>query len=350
MKNRLCEGNALDVLKSIEKESVELIYLDPPFFTNRIHESNGIKSNKIIFSDIWLNGMNDYLDFMSEIFIQCSKIIRKTGSILLHCDYHASHYLKVELDKIFGYNNFRNEIIWKRHNSQNNFKQGAKIFGRIHDTILVYSKSKNFTWNQPFEDYTLEYIKKAYNKKDENGELYAYGDLSGPGGASKGNPFFEFLGIKRYWRYNEEKMHQLLKEGKIIQTKPGTVPKLKRYLKEMKGIPLGDIWLDISNEQTKQRKSILYPTQKPLKLLERIIRCYTNENEIVLDPFCGSGTTLVSAQQLNRKWIGIDNNPLAIKLSKHRLRNTRNYRFEIVKMDTIIHNFIEHRHHQYEAH
>ncbi len=320
MTNLLYEGNSIHVMKQISENTIDLIYLDPPFFSNRIHESNSNKSNRLTFEDVWNNGIDDYLDFMNEILIQSYKILSRTGSVFLHCDWHAVHYLKVEMDKIFGSKNFRNEIIWKRHNSQNNSKQGAKLFGRIHDSILVYSKTSDYKWNQIYAEYSEDYIKRVYRHKDKKtGERYALGDLTGPGGASKGNPHFEFLGFTRYWRYNKTKMKKLLNEGKIVQPNHISLPKLKRYLKDMGGIPINDIWLDIPSEQTTNRKSIIYPTQKPVALLNRIIRCSTDREDLVLDPFCGSGTTLVAATQLQRRWIGIDKNHQAIETTKKRL-------------------------------
>jgi len=329
MKNLLYQGNCIELLKKIDSEMIDLVYLDPPFFSNREFHAYNKKNERITFEDLWKNDINYYLDFINEILNQLFRILKKTGMIFLHCDYHASHYLKVELDKTFGIKNFRNEIIWKRHNSQNNAKQGAKIFGRIHDTIFVYSKTNNYKWNQIYEDYSQEYIDKVYNKIDGVGEQYALGDLSGPGGASKGNPYFEFMGFQRYWRYNKEKMIRLQKEGKIVQTKPDTLPKLKRYLKEMKGVPCSDIWLDIPNEQTSNRKSILYPTQKPLKLLDRIIKSASDEGDLVLDPCCGSGTTLISAELNGRKWLGFDKNPTAIKIALERLQKIKASAFQI---------------------
>lgn len=321
MKNTLYEGDSSKILTSLENNSVDLIYLDPPFFTNRNFEFIDSKNKKISFTDNWENDINKYLDFMNGILNQTFRILSKTGLVFLHCDYHASHYLKVELDKTFGVKNFRNEIIWKRHNSQNNSKQGSKIFGRIHDTIFVYSKNDSYHWNQLYDNYTDEYVKKAYRQIDkETGERYALGDLSGPGGATKGNPYYEFKGYKRYWRYNKEKMNQLFNQGKIVQTKPKTVPKIKRFLKDMKGIPLNDIWIDIPNVQTVNKKSLTYPTQKPIKLLERIILCSTKEGDIVLDPFCGSGTTLIAAENLKRRWIGIDSNSESIQVITRRLK------------------------------
>lgn len=317
--NTLIEGNCIDATKSLPSESVDLFYLDPPFFSNRIHESNSNRQNRIVFHDLWNNEINKYLDFMNDVFIQSHRLLKNTGLMFVHCDWHAGHYLKIELDKIFGYRNFRNEIIWKRHNSQNNVKQGAKIFGRMHDTILVYVKSSNYKWNQIYTRYSKEYLDRTYNKTDEEGRRYALGDLSGPGGSAKGNPHYEFLGFKRYWRYNKTKMNQLLKDGIIVQSKSG-MPKLKRYLNEMKGVPLSDIWIDIPTDQTIAKNKVQYPTQKPIQLLERIIMCATNESDLVVDPFCGSGTTLLAASKLNRNWIGIDINSKSIKVATQRLK------------------------------
>ena len=249
MRNSLYHGDCKEILSSLKSNSVNLIYLDPPFFTNREFEICDNNDNHLHFKDLWENDINKYLDFMNDILNQSIRVLKKTGLVFLHCDYHASHYLKIEMDKTFGLKNFRNEIIWKRHNSQNNAKQGSKIFGRTHDTILIYSKTNNYFWNHQFSEYSETYLKKTYNKIDSNtGERYALGDLSGPGGSSKGNPFFEFLGFKKYWRYNEEKMNQLLAKNKIVQTTPHTVPKFKRYLKDMNGVQLNDIWTDIPND------------------------------------------------------------------------------------------------------
>jgi site-specific DNA-methyltransferase (adenine-specific) len=341
MDNILFEGNSLDIMKTLPEGFANMVYLDPPFFTNRSHESTTYNGSRISFEDIWKNGIDEYLEFMSNIFKQSLRILNTRGTLFLHCDWHAVHYLKVELDKIFGYHNFRNEIIWKRHNSQNNCKQGTKIFSRMHDTILFYSKSADYTWNQPFKEYSEEYKKITYNKVDEeNGELYAFGDLTGPGGSSKGNPKYEFLGVTRYWRYNKSKMEKLFKGGKIIQTKPGSVPKLKRYLKNMRGVPLNDIWSDIQNEQTTKRKSLSYPTQKPLVLLDRLIKCATNIGDVVFDPFCGSGTTLIAAHRLERKWIGIDKNHKVIEIVIQRLQkygvSKSKYKIGVVELEPLV--------------
>lgn len=335
MKNILYQGDSSSILKHLEKNSIDLIYLDPPFFTNREFEISDSKNKRISFSDNWEYDINKYLDFMNSILNHSFRLIKKTGLLFLHCDYHASHYLKVELDKTFGVRNFRNEIIWKRHNSQNNAKQGSKIFGRMHDTIFIYSKSSEYKWNNLFANYSKEYIEKTYSRiEPKTGERYALGDLSGPGGSSKGNPYFEFKGFKKYWRYNKSKMDLLFTQGKIIQTTPKTVPKIKRYLKDMNGIPLNDMWIDIPNEQTVNKKSLKYPTQKPVKLLDRIIQCSTDEEDVILDPFCGSGTSLISATALKRSWIGIDRNSEAIDVTTDRL-NQHDIQYELISKPNI---------------
>ena len=318
--NRVICGDSHKTLAKLDSDSVDLCYLDPPFFAERIFEAKGKYGKINSFSDKWNRDLDSYLDFMIEVLQECHRVLKDTGSLYLHCDWHASHYLKVELDKIFGRKNFRNEIIWRRHNVHNDTRHGTKSFGRVHDIILFYSKSKNYTWNPIFQPYSEEYVKKAYRHVEpETGRLYALGDLSGPGGRSKGNPRYKFLGITRYWRYCEKSMKLLQKERKIFQRKPGNVPLLKRYLDEMPGMVLQDVWDDIKSVQVTKKESVNYPTQKPEKLLHRIIEISSNEKDIVIDPFCGSGTTLVAAKEFNRKFIGIDQNIEACKISRKRL-------------------------------
>lgn len=335
--NQVICGDSLKVLDKLKDELIDLCYLDPPFFTNRsfIAKENGRKINS--FDDKWNNDLDAYLDFMREIFTQCHRVLKETGSLYLHCDWHASHYLKIELDNIFKRKNFRNEIVWRRHNAHNDTKQGAKSFGKIHDVILFYTKSGKYTWNPMYEAYPPEYVKKYYNHiEPKTNRLYALGDLSGPGGRTKGNPRYKFLGITRYWRYSEKTMKRLYREGRIIQRRKGTVPLLKRYLDEMKGIMLQDVWNDIVSVQLSKKENVGYPTQKPVKLLERIIQISTTEKNIVLDPFCGSGTTLLSAVNLERKYIGIDSNSNACKISRKRLRNRKIIRSPKIKEPIIV--------------
>ena len=319
--NQVICGKAETKLQNFKSESIDLCYLDPPFFANRIFETKGQHGKINSFDDKkWNRNLDEYLDFLVEVLEECHRVLKKTGSLYLHCDWHASHYLKVELDKIFGRKNFRNEIVWKRHNAHNDTRHGTKSFGRIHDVILFYTKSKDYTWNSMYQPYPEEYVKKAYRHvESETGRQYALGDLSGPGGRSKGNPRYKFMGITRYWRYCERSMIRLQKEGRIVQRQSGNVPLLKRYLDEMPGLMLQDVWDDVKSVQVTKKESVGYPTQKPERLLERIIQISSNEKDVVLDPFCGSGTTLIASKNLGRNFIGIDSNAQACKIAKKRI-------------------------------
>lgn len=323
--NKIICGDSYKTLKKISPSSIDLCYLDPPFFSKRIHEKISKDGRINAFSDIWDNKLEYYVSYMRLVLTECHRVLQDSGSLYLHCDWHASHYLKIELDKIFGRHNFRNEIVWRRHNAHNDSKQGAKLFGRVHDVILFYSKTSKYKWNPMFQPYSEEYVKKFYRHVEpETGRQYAHGDLTGPGGRSKGNPRYKFLGITRYWRFSKKRMYQLYREGRIVQTAKGNVPVLKRYLDEMPGIMLQDVWSDIDSVQTVHKKESLdYPTQKPSKLLERIIQISSDPKDVVLDPFCGSGTTIVSALNLERKYFGIDLNPNAIKITRSRIRTRK---------------------------
>jgi DNA modification methylase len=257
--------------------------------------------------------------------VQLARVLKKTGSFYYHCDWHASHYVKVMLDGIFTENNFINEIIWKRQSSHNDAKQGSKHLGRVHDSIFLYcGGAEEYKFKHLYQPYDKEYVENAYRfVEKETGRRYRLGDLTAPGGGapSKGNPHYEFLGVTRYWRYSKENMEELYKQGRIVQTKPGTVPSYKRYLDEGKGVPLGSVWDDINPIHSSDTERLGYPTQKPLKLLERILEISSEPNDIVLDAFCGCGTALVAAQNLKRQWIGIDISPTACRVMAKRLRD-----------------------------
>jgi len=362
-RNTLFYGDNLDILREyIDDESIDLIYLDPPFNSNRSYnvlfkDESGSDSEAQItaFDDSWhwgetaeetyyelvnnsspeiatligalrqfigTNQMMAYLVMMTIRLIELHRVLKPSGSIYLHCDPTASHYLKILLDVIFGYKNFKNEIIWKRTSAHSDTVQGNIIhMGRIHDVILYNIKSDLVRRNEIFTSYDDDYINSFYRKIDENGRRYTLDNITGPGGASKGNPQYEFLGVTRYWRYGRERMQELYEQGRIIQTKPGNVPRYKRYLDEMPGVPLQDIWVDILPIQSQSNERLGYPTQKPLSLLERIIKTSSNENDLILDPFSGCGTAITAAQKLNRNWIGIDITHLAIALHKNRLKD-----------------------------
>lgn len=264
-----------------------------------------------------------YLAMMAARLAALHDVLKRTGSIYLHCDPTASHHLKVIMDAVFGHQNFINEIIWKRSTAHSDKTQGSRHFGRLHDVILLYSKSDAYTWNQLYENHDPKYIESHYNQIEPGtGRRYQLDNLTGPGGEAKGNPQYEVMGVTRYWRYSKERMKQLIADGRIIQSKPGGVPRFKRYLDESKGRPIQDTWTDIFplNSQAIERKKVGYPTQKPEALMRRIIAASSREGDVVLDPFCGCGTTISAAQQLNRQWIGIDITARAIDIIIDRLR------------------------------
>lgn len=263
-----------------------------------------------------------YLSMMAPRLVELHRVLKPTGSLYLHCDPTASHYLKLLLDAVFGPKNFVNEIVWKRQTAHSDAAQGAKHYGRLQDVLLFYAKGPSYYWQQPYREYDPEYVEKFYGQVEpETGRRYTLSDITAPGGASpeKRNPYYEFLGIKRYWRFSEARMRELYEQGRIIQAKPSSVPRQKRYLDEMLGMPLGTWWNDIRPIQAQATERLGYPTQKPLALMRRIVEASSRPGDMVLDPFCGCGTTVDAAQELGRRWIGIDITHLAIGLIKHRL-------------------------------
>ena len=361
--NQLYYGDNLDVLRRhVADESVDLVYLDPPFKSNQDYnvlfaERDGTRAAAQIkaFKDTWrwdqaaartyeetvetggpvaealqafrlLVGQTDmlaYLSMMAPRLVELRRVLKPSGSLYLHCDPTSSHYLKLLLDAVFEPEKFRGEVVWKRTSAHSDTKQGSKQHGRIHDVLLFYTKGSEWTWNEVYTPYSTSYVKSFYKHVEKGtGRRYRLGDLTGPGGATKGNPEYEVMGVKRYWRYSRERMQQLLAEGRVIQTSPGTVPAYKRYLDEMPGVPLQDLWTDIPPIGARRAERLGYPTQKPEALLERILQASSNEGDVILDPFCGCGTTIATAERLGRRWLGIDITHLAISLIRHRLRDT----------------------------
>jgi DNA modification methylase len=251
-------------------------------------------------------------------------VLKPTGSLYLHCDPTASHYLKLLLDAVFGVTNYRTEISWRRQSAHNDAAQGRQQYGSVRDIIFFYTKSGNWTWNWLYTPYDKSYVDGFYRHVEEGTQRrYRLGDITAPGGAtpSKRNPHYEFLGVTRYWRYSRERMQELYDAGRIIQTKPGRVPQYKRYLDEMPGVALQNDWTDIRPLHGAEQERLGYPTQKPLALLERIISASSNPGDVVLDPFCGCGTAVHAAEKLGRRWIGIDITHLSIALIEKRLRD-----------------------------
>ncbi len=369
--NVLYFGDNLEILRNREyfpDNSIDLIYLDPPFNSKKDYnilfkENGGVESEAQIkaFTDTWhwtqaaentyhdivVNGPlkvgkligalhdslghNDvmaYLVMMTARLIELQRVLKPTGSLYLHCDPTASHYLKLVLDQIFGPANFRNEIVWKRTTAHND----PKRFGRIHDILFFYSKSDKPGWNTVFASYDPEYVETYYRYRDENGRRFLSDNLTAPSHGSDSGQY-EWRGKYppkgRMWSYTKENMERLEAEGRIFYTKNG-YPRLKRYLEDMSGMPAQSIWTDVLNIRSWHKEDLGYETQKPLALLERIIKASSNEGDIVLDPFCGCGTALVAAQKLNRRWIGIDITHLAVALMEHRLYDSFGIEAEVI--------------------
>ncbi|MFA7296230.1 MAG: DNA methyltransferase [Dehalococcoidia bacterium] len=361
--NTLYYGDNLAVLRDFPDECVDLVYLDPPFNSARAYnvlfkEAKGAESEAQIeaFGDTWKwgphtsetydevvsrgddvgrllqsfvqalghNDVTAYLTMMAPRLVELRRVMKPTASIYLHCDPTASHYLKVLMDAIFGPTNFVNEIIWKRSDAHNDSGQGAKHFGRIHDSIMMYRRSPDATFSALYTPLPEATISNWYKHVEpETGRRYNLGDITGPGGAAKGNPLYEFLGVTRYWRYSRERMQELHDQGRIVQRRPGAVPAIKRYLDESRGVQMQDVWTDIEMLRGLRKGERLgYPTQKPEALLERIISASSNPGDVVLDPFCGCGTATVAAHRLGRRWVGIDVTYLAVDLMRRRLADT----------------------------
>ncbi len=361
MTNRLYYGDNLEVLRaSIADASVDLIYLDPPFNSNagynvlfKAASGAGADASIEAFDDTWTwgdasrnalmdiasgtnrslqvmmsamhsaigeNPLMAYLAMMAVRLVELHRVLKPTGSLYLHCDPTASHYLKLVLDAVFGAENYINEITWRRTYAHNDSRQGAKHFGRVTDRILLYSKSSNRYWKALYRDYDVKYLERDYRHKDPDGRRYRHDNLQGPGGKDRGNPAYEVMGVTRYWRYTQEKMQRLIEEGRIVQTRPGAVPHYKRYLDEGLGVPVQDLWDDIPLINNRSEEFLPYPTQKPRALLERIIAASSNPGDVVLDPFCGCGTAVDAAHKLGRQWIGIDVTHIAIGMIENRMR------------------------------
>ena len=315
-------GDNLDQLGKLPEACVDLIYIDPPFNSNRNYEVFwGETKEKRSFEDRH-ESTKAYIEYMRPRCVELHRVLKKTGSFYYHCDWHASHYVKVMLDQIFSENNFVNEVVWKRQTSHNDAKQGSRHFGRLHDTILLYVRSDGYIWNHQYGPLDPSYMESHYSQVDETGRRFQWGDLRAPGGAapSKGNPHYKVLGVEGYWRYSQERMEQFIREGRVAIPSKGKTPRFKRYLDESKGLPVGSVWDDINPINSQAKESLGYPTQKPLPLLERIINTSSKENDIVLDAFCGCGTALVAAQKLKRQWIGIDISPTACRVMAKRLK------------------------------
>ena len=348
----LWTGDNLDIMRGMNSESVNLIYLDPPFNSNQNYSAPiGSEAAGAAFKDTWTlsdvdeawhgeiadrdttlyaiidaaghahgKSMKSYLIMMAVRLLEMRRLLKSTGSIYLHCDNTAMHYLKLLMDTVFGHQNFRNAMVWKRFN----FHSDAKRFGRVADTLLFYSKTNAYVFNQQRVPFSKQYIDSKFTHQEADGRRFRLDNLNPPGGRG---PVYEFHGVTKAWRFTEDKMRALEREGRIYLKSP--IPQLKRYLDELKGQAVHDIWNDIPPINPRAKERIGYPTQKPLALLDRIIRASSNEGDVVLDPFCGCATACVAAERLGRQWVGIDLSPLAAKLVNSRLRKDMGLFFDI---------------------
>ena len=362
MPNALYYGDNLDVLReSIATESVDLVYLDPPFnsqatYNLLFHTPTGIGSQAQIeaFEDTWHwgqeaetafdqvmragststadmlramrsslgeNDMMAYLAMMAIRLIELHRVLKPSGSLYLHCDPTASHYLKALLDAVFGPANFLNEVIWKRTSAHSS----AKRWGPVHDTILFYGRSSAYKWNPQYTPYSEDYLDTFFDQTDADGKRWKRGDLTGAG-TRNGATGQEWRKLNvtakgRHWAYPPPVLDAMDAAGRIHwPSKIGGMPRLKVYPEDAKGIPLQDVISDIRPMHNLAEERMHYPTQKPIALLERIVAASSSPGDTVLDPFCGCGTAIYAAEKLGRAWVGIDVTHLAISLIERRLK------------------------------
>jgi len=329
--NKLILGDNLEKLKEIESESIDLIYLDPPFFSNRDYEVIwGDEGEVRSFQDRWAGGMSHYIDWLKVRVEEMHRILKPTGSIFLHCDWHASAYIRVDiLDRVFGENNFKNEIIWKRKTGRGETNHKSSRFGIDYDSVFFYSKTNTNIFVSQFSfdaDGYNDYLESNFNLVDENNRKYRSADLGSP--SPRANLTYTYKGFqppKNGWAIEQSKMEEWDKEGRLLFPKtPNGRIRRKVFLDEVKGKPIQSIWDDIPMVTGSSKERIGYPTQKPEALLQRIIECASNEGDIVLDPFVGGGTTVAVAERLKRRWIGIDQSVMAIKVTDYRLKKQKN--------------------------
>ena len=339
-------GDNLEIMRGMNSESVDLIYLDPPFNSKKNYSAPiGSQAAGAAFKDTWTlddvdlawhgeiaeqnpavysiidaaglshgKGMKSYLIMMAVRLMEMRRLLKDTGSLYLHCDPTASHYLKLLMDAVFRSDQFRNELSWRRSNPKSLAKTN---FPNCRDVILRYTKTDTLTFNKVFGSHDPEYVRKAYKYNDPDGRRYRLLPLLNPN-KDRPNLTYKFLGVQRVWRWTRDRMEKAYAEGTVVQLRPGAVPQYKKYLDDSKGRTITNDWGDI--EQASGNEVIGYPTQKPVALLDRIIRVSSNEGDIVLDPFAGCATTLIAAERLGRQWVGIDISEKAVDLVQLRIR------------------------------
>lgn len=341
--NMVIRGECVSACAYLKEQGiqVDLVYIDPPFasgadYAKKVYIRRNPKVAEAIaqaereldvdelkafeekmYGDVW--DKEKYLSWIYENLMAIKGVMSENASIWVELDNHIGHYVKILLDEIFGENHFVNEIVWKRTFSHSDVGQGAKHLGRLHDVIFLYSMSDEYTLNTVYTPYSQEYIDNFFRYSDDDGRRYRLVSMIGTGGAAKGNPFYEFMGVSRYWRYSQKTIQELVERGLVVQTKPGAVPQKKNYLDESPGVPLQDIWTDIAPVQGGSVENANYATQKPEQLLERIINTSSNSDMLVADFFGGSGVTAAVANKLRRRFIHCDIGLNSIQTARDRL-------------------------------
>jgi len=368
--NKLYFGDNLEVLRQqIKDESIDLVYLDPPFNSsatyNVLFKERGelpSEAQAEAFRDTWSWGqsaalayddlirggsqlaplmislrdwlgdtsMMAYLVMMAVRLVEMQRALKPTGSIYLHCDPTASHYLKIIMDGIFGHKNFQNEVIWKRTSAHSS----AKRFGPVHDVLLFYTMSDKFMWNPVYQPYEEAYLETFFDQIDAEGKRWKRTDLTGAG-TRNGETGKVWRGLDvtakgRHWAYPPSELDKLDAAGRVHwPRKAGGMPRLKQYPEDLKGVPLQDVWTDIRPMHNMSADRLGYPTQKPIALLERILSVSSEPGSVVLDPFCGCGTSVEAAERLGREWIGIDVTHYAVTLIEKRLKRYKAAKYEV---------------------
>lgn len=341
--NMVIRGECVSACAYLKEQGiqVDLVYIDPPFasgadYAKQVYIRRNPKVAEAIaeaeqtldidelksfeekmYGDVW--DKEKYLNWMYENLMAIKSVMSETASIWVELDNHIGHYVKILLDEIFGEDHFVNEIVWKRTFSHSDVGQGAKHLGRLHDVIFLYSMSDEYVLNTVYTPYSKEYIDNFFRYTDRDGRRYRLVSMIGTGGAAKGNPFYEFMGVSKYWRYSKKTIQELVQKGLVVQTKPGAVPQKKNYLDESPGVPLQDVWTDIAPVQGGSIENANYTTQKPEALLERIIKTSSDENMVVADFFGGSGVTAAAAHKLGRRFIHCDIGLNSIQTARDRL-------------------------------
>lgn len=310
---------------------IDLIYIDPPFDSKADYRTKVKLPGTIIdqkptvleqfaYSDTWSDGTASYLAMLTPRLVLMREMLSSVGSIYVHLDWHVASYVKIVLDELFGKENFVNDISWKRSHAHGDSGQGAAHFGRVSERLLFYGKGPERYWNPPYEAYTDEIVRRDYKHIDpSSGDRYRLMPVDGPGGAAKGNPYYEFLGVKGYWRYSQSTMQDLYDNGEIVLSSTGRSLSRKRFLRDAKGTPVTDFWSDINRISPTSKERLDYPTQKPEKLLERIISTSCPPRGAVADFFAGSGTTAAVAEKLGHRWVATDLGKPSAMITRKRL-------------------------------